>query len=127
MEMMPVYLTTHLISLRPGEARGRQSIFQNFFSLIKFQYDYFYWFSCLFIQRVFAECLLSAWHPAQGWGRGSGERGEDLACLTCVLNCAGISVTLWKKPNMYIDIHKMNYIYRPFLSHSYTYQTRFSV
>ena len=57
MEMMQVYLTTHFISLRPGKLEGdilnnysRKVIFQNFFSLIKFQYDYFYWFSFLFIQ-----------------------------------------------------------------------------
>ena len=65
-------------------------------------------------------------HMCTGLGWGSDESGEYFACLTFVLNCAEISVTLWKKTK-YVYRYKMNCIYHPFLSHSYRYQTRFSV
>ena len=61
-------------------------------------------------------CLCTCRHTcAQGWGWGSDESGEDFACLTFVLNCAGISVTLWKKTK-YVYRYSQNELYLPSLS-----------
>lgn len=71
-----ICLSSHFISLRHGKLSGetvsimtaRELFFKNTFSLMKFQYDHFYWNSCLFTQWIFTEYLLSAWHYCRFWG-----------------------------------------------------------